>query len=94
MVETAQPPATETQAPVATTNAADKKADAQGLKKLHAEFLTKQKAYNQEIVMKFKRSNDAVLCVFTPADYSDKGCISCAADHCVKGKLHFLPNLY
>ena len=81
MVETAQPPATETQAPVATTTAAEKKANAQGLKKLHAEYLARQKAYNQEIVKKFKRSNDAVLYVFTPEDYSDKGCISCAADH-------------
>ena len=43
--------------------------------------------------MKFKRSNDAVLCVFTPEDYADKGCISCAADHAVKSKLHFLLNL-
>jgi len=87
MVETAQPAAPENQAPVATTSGVDKKAEQERLKKMHTEFLSKLKANKQEVVMKFKRSNDAVLCVFTPDSYSGQGCISCAADHAVKSKL-------
>jgi len=34
--------------------------------------------------MKFKRSNDAVLTVFTPDSFSGQGCISCSADHNVR----------
>jgi len=44
--------------------------------------------------MKFKRSNDAVLTVFTPESFQGNGCISCSADHNVRGKrLSFLTKL-
>jgi len=34
--------------------------------------------------MKFKRSNDAVLTVYTPDSFIGQGCISCSADHNVR----------
>ena len=51
------------------------------LKALHAKFWTEYKKKQQEVVMKFKRSNDAVLCVYVPDSFNGQGCISCSADH-------------
>lgn len=35
----------------------------------HAEFMKEQNIKKQEVVCKFKRSNDAVLKVFTPESF-------------------------
>ena len=53
-------------------------------KRRQAEFLKQATLKKQEVVMKFKRSNDAVLTVFTPANFNGQGCISCSADHTVR----------
>ena len=37
--------------------------------------------------MKFKRSNDAVLSVYTPDSFQGHGFITCSADHNVRSKL-------
>lgn len=37
--------------------------------------------------MKFKRSNDAVLTVYTPESFQGQGYIACSADHSVRSKL-------
>lgn len=50
--------------------AANKKAeDKRRLRETHQDFLQKQAIKKQEVVMKFKRSNDAVLTVFTPDNF-------------------------
>ena len=51
-----------------------------------AEFLKQSTLKKQEVVMKFTRSNDAVLKVYTPISFSGQGCISCSADHNVRSK--------
>ena len=66
----------------ATTSADDKRKLREG----HADFLQRQQLKKQEVVMKFKRSNDAVLKVFTPNNLHGNGCISCSADHMVRSK--------
>ena len=50
------------------------------------EFLLESQKKKQEVVMKFKRSNDAVLKVYVPDSYNGQGCISCSADHNVRSK--------
>ena len=49
-----------------------------------AEFLKLSQTKKNEVVMKFKRSNDAVLTVFTPSSYNGYGHFSCSADHNVR----------
>ena len=64
------------------------------IREAHAEFMKEQAIKKQEVVMKFKRSNDAVLKVFTPKKFNGEGCISCSADHNIKRKfvllIHFI----
>ena len=56
------------------------------LKEIHDKFLQDLKKKQQEVVMKFKRSNDAVLSVYVPQSFNGQGCIDCAADHNVRSK--------
>jgi len=44
--------------------------------------------------MKFKRSNDAVLTVYTPDSFIGQGCISCSADHNVRSKFLVVSNRF
>lgn len=63
------------------------KEEKQKFKESQAEFLKQSQQKKQEFVMKFKRSNDAVLAVCTPSNFAGQACISCSADHNVRSKL-------
>ena len=56
------------------------------MKENHDKFLLEFKKKQQEVVMKFKRSNDAVLTVYVPESFNGQGCISCSADHNARSK--------
>ena len=53
----------------------------------HADWVLKLQKQKQDYVTKFKRSNDAVLTVYTPEEFMGYGYLACSADHGIRGKL-------
>ena len=92
MVEAAQPPTkgNEAQQIAGVPTAEDKRK----LKESHDKFLLEYKKKQQEVVMKFKRSNDAVLTVYVPDSFNGQGCISCSADHNARSKYSRRHHIY